>query len=189
MATTKKTNKAEKPSQRDNIKEKLVSITPKDKLTTTTPAVSYDEDYLCTLSFKRVPVSINFAERLVVELLKFVNSNEDVIALQPFLQKMNMYQADFTRLRKRYSIVEEAYSIVRDIFAHRREMGAIKGGWNASWLRWTQYQFSDSFREADLYQANLKKLGTPDQEVNITINKEPMPSTNLVKERSKKIDV
>lgn len=125
--------------------------------------VSFKDDYLCYFSFKRKPVSEAFINRLILKVVEHAD-NPNTLTMKDFYIENKMDEVDASRLRQKYPDLDRALKYMKMAIANRREKGALKNEFNATFVSFSQPLYDEEWKALVEWRESLKS-----QDINVKI--------------------
>ena len=121
--------------------------------------------FMNTWQFKKA--SKEFIEKLCNELLEFY-SDRSRLTFEEFFEEKGITAKVYWTWCKEHPTLKEVHEHIKTILAGRREKGMLTGVLREKSGMYVQHQFSDRWKEADLYWSNLQEKDK-DKATNYTI--------------------
>ncbi len=126
------------------LKENLHSIIKKEKVTKS--ATNYD-DYYCVYSFKQVPITNAFKERLAEELVKWIDDPlSEPIKISEFFLKKGISRGSFYRWVGTNKALAAAHEYTMERLANIRERAALTGKYSEGMVKMTLGYYCPVFK-------------------------------------------
>lgn len=120
-------------------------------------------------------------DRIISELMHWVEEDPDALTLDQFLFAKKISWNLWDNWKKKYPQLKDAHEHVKLAFAFKREVGALKGEFNASIASLALPHYSRTWKEVIEWRESLKDKdkGTG----NVTVLIDGVPTTSVVPER------
>jgi len=139
MAATKTVKK----TTNTNIKEK-----PERKV-----VVDFYEDIF---TFRQMPASLAFIERLSEDLIKWATTNKNALKITQFTRDRGIHTKTFQRWANKYDVLGKARIVAKEAIGDRREIGAINNKYNTNMIISQMPKYDDTWMKLEEDRAELK---------------------------------
>jgi len=139
------------------------------------------DDYTDLFTFKKVPISEAYIDRLATELLDWALNNDDALKMSQFYLGKGISYHSFSRWLKRSKNLEEAHNSALKLLGNRREIGAIKKKYDTSMIATMMPKYDEDWKEVIEWRSKLKEQEASNETKIVVIEK--APNSNIVPEK------
>ncbi len=120
---------------------------------------SFNDDYYCVFSFKKIPVNDAIKREYARQLRQWIKDTPDAFKLSEFYLGRGLSSNSFYRWIKNNEEMAEAYQYVKEILGNKRELGAAlkNGPYDPSMIKPTMGHYCPIWREEQERAAALTK--------------------------------
>lgn len=139
---------------------------------------SHWEDYICTKSFRQIPMS----EAGLLHLAQTLNewaTKRDSYVLNDFIDHYGLSPKTFYSWVAKSPIMKSAHEFAMRRLASNREVGALTKKLEVGPFKHVQHRYDDAWREADEYHSRLKAQESKENDSGFIVIRD-MPSSDLV---------
>lgn len=136
------------------------------------------EDYICTQTFRQIPMSEAGLQHLAETLVTWAK-NKDSYILNDFIDHYGLSPQTFYSWIKKSPMMKSAHEFAMRRIASNREIGALTKKLEVGPFKHVQYRYDDAWREADEYHARLKAQEAKENNSGFIVIRD-MPSSDLV---------
>lgn len=144
------------------------------------------EDYICTQTFRQIPMSQAGLLHLANTLIEWSKKRDSYI-LYDFLDHYGVAPKTFYAWVKKSDCIKAAHEFAMRRIASNREIGALTKKLDVGPFKHVQHRYDDAWREADEYHSRLKAKETKETNAGYIVIRD-MPASDLVPVRTDKLD-
>lgn len=158
---------------------KLVDKPPKDVSKTPYKVSDY---YYDAYSWKKIPISEAYLERVAEELSKW-SDFEEALTLTQFFTYMKINSTDFYRWLERSTTLRLSYKNAMEKLVSRREVGAINKKYDGNFVKYSMPLYSKAWDELSERYAKRGANSDGDPNAPKIVIMEKFPETDVVPKR------
>ena len=114
------------------------------------------DHYKDLFTFKTIPISQEFIERLAQDLIAWATTDDDALRLTQFITKIGIHPRTFDGWSKKHPTLKFAKEAALLIIGDRREIGALKNKYNANVVMKQQHRYNEEWWDSEVKRAELK---------------------------------
>jgi hypothetical protein len=145
------------------------------------PLKTYQEEiYTNPYTLITTPVSQDYLKRLAREWINMTRDNEDVLFIHEYRVQKEILEITWQRWMNKCPELKEAYTVVKEIIAMRREKGALQNKLNGNIVAKIQCVYSKEWKETEEWRSSLSAKNESSNVQPIQVILESYPSSPLV---------
>jgi len=165
-------------------KESPKSILPNQRSKKTN--YRYLDEYKDLFTRKLTPVSVEFIELIIKQILHWAHNDKNALFLDQFWFSKGIPTMSFNAWRKKFPELDEACQEAKRLIGMRRETGAIKKKFDSGMIRSVQAMYRPEWKKVEKWRSELRQsVDEKTQQSTINWVLEKFPNSNIVPKKKK----
>lgn len=115
------------------------------------------DEYLNAITFRKIPVSEAFVQKMGTELVQWAMNDKKAYKLSQFFAEKGINRSTIHRWMDKHPDFKDAYEHAKEIIGNRREVGALERKLDATIVKATMHRYDPEWMEIDKYHSDLSK--------------------------------